>query len=118
MFGLTPENIAELKNIMTQFGLKDIVNLKFQSSPPGAGYIEINTIIPTSLPWSGDYFNGNPITITAIPNPGYTFDYWKSTNSIKENNSELLVTLNFDKDDVITAHFSTTVKNSKVRVIR
>jgi hypothetical protein len=30
-------------------------------APPGAGKIKISTIIPDSLPWTGVYFDGNPV---------------------------------------------------------
>ena len=62
--------------INTDFGLSGQVTLTLNTSPAGAGRIEISTITPTSYPWSGVYFNGNPVTITAIPNPGYTFDHF------------------------------------------
>lgn len=26
---------------------------------------------------AGIYFDGNPVTITAVANPGYTFDHWE-----------------------------------------
>ncbi|MBK8587423.1 MAG: hypothetical protein IPN88_19295 [Bacteroidetes bacterium] len=57
--------------------------------------IQISTITPTTYPWNGVYFNGNPVTITAIPNPGYTFDHWRSNVVLSSNNTNQSVTYNF-----------------------
>jgi|GEM_PF-241706 len=77
-----------------------------QASPAGSGRIQISTITPTSLPWSGVYFNGNPVTITAIPNPGFTFDHWHSNVVINVNDYNQSTTRNFTSNDQITAFFT------------
>jgi hypothetical protein len=92
--------------IQSQFALTGKVTLTLQSSPAGAGRIEISTITPTTLPWSGIYYNGNPVTITAIPNPGYTFDHFHSNNTITTNNYNQSVTYNYTANDQITAFFT------------
>ncbi len=105
---------AKMRNfINTDFGLGGQVTLTLQASPAGSGRIEISTITPTSLPWSGIYFKGNPVTITAIPNPGFIFDHWRSQNIITSNNFNQSVTYDFTSSDVVTAYFtgsSTTAK--------
>ena len=96
-----------MKNyIKSEFGMSGIVALTILTSPTGSGRIEISTVTPTTYPWTGDYFNGNPVTITAIPNPGYTFDHWRSQKVITSNNPNQSVTYNFNRDDKITAYFA------------
>ena len=92
--------------IKSQFSLTAKVTLTLNVSPAGAGRIEISTITPTTYPWSGVYFNGNPVTITAIPNPGYSFDHFRSNVVINSNNYNQSVTYNFTANDAITAYFT------------
>ena len=59
---------AQARNyVQSQFNMHSQVSLTFNVSPAGAGRIQVSTIIPGQLPWTGVYFNGNPVTITAIP---------------------------------------------------
>lgn len=92
--------------VQSEYGMTGQVTLTLQVSPAGAGVIQISTITPTSYPWNGVYFNGNPVTITAIPNPGYTFDHWRSNVVISSNNTNQSVTYNFTANDVITCYFT------------
>ena len=100
--------------IKSVFSLGSKVTLTLQASPAGSGRIEISTIIPSSLPWSGVYFKGNPVTITAIPNPGYTFDHWRSNVVINSNNPNQTVTYDFTNSDVITAYFTGSAAPTKI----
>ncbi|MBK6836884.1 MAG: CotH kinase family protein [Bacteroidetes bacterium] len=92
--------------IQSHFSMTSQVTLTIQVSPAGAGRIQISTVTPTSYPWSGVYFNGNPVTITAIPNPGYTFDHWRSNTVINTNDLNQVATYNFTSSDVITCYFT------------
>ncbi len=92
--------------IKSEFNLVSQVTLTLNASPAGSGRIQISTITPTTLPWSGVYFNGNPVTITAIPNPGYTFDHWHSNVVIGTNDFNQSTTYNFTSTDQITAYFT------------
>lgn len=91
--------------IQSEFGMTSQVSLTLNVQPAGAGRIQISTVTPLSYPWSGIYFNGNPVTISAIPNPGYTFNYWHSDSLISHNTNQI-VTINFNASDQITAHFT------------
>jgi hypothetical protein len=64
------------QHIKNNFNLPNIVNLQLNVYPEGAGKIHISTIEPDTYPWQGYYFNGVPIKIEAIANPGYQFSYW------------------------------------------
>jgi hypothetical protein len=44
--------------------------------PDGAGFIKVNTIQTDENPWSGYYFEGVPVELTAIAYPGYEFVEW------------------------------------------
>lgn len=111
------QNIATLVNfsnkrpakalnfIQSNFNLTSQVILTLQAYPAGAGRIQISTIVPDSLPWKGTYFNGNPVTVTAIPNPGYSFDHWKPSTNISLNDSTQSITLNFASNDSVIAYF-------------
>ena len=98
---------ANARNIVqSEFGMAGQVTLTLQVSPAGAGTIQISTINPATYPWSGVYFNGNPVTITAIPNPGYSFDHWRSNTVISSNDLNKSTTYNFTSSDVITCYFT------------
>ena len=93
-------------HIQSQFNLRRQVTLTFNVSPSGAGRIQVSTIVPSSLPWTGVYFDGNPVTITAIPNPGYTFERWNSNHAISNDHNQA-TTYNFSNStESITAYFS------------
>lgn len=94
------------QHIQSEFALSGQVSLTLNTSPAGSGRIEISTITPTSYPWTGIYFNGNPVTITAIPNPGYTFSHWLSNVMIPVNDPNQSKTINFTSADQITAYFT------------
>ena len=40
------------------------------------GYVRINSLSISQFPWEGNYFNGVPIAVEAVPFEGYTFDGW------------------------------------------
>lgn len=69
--------------IQNHFSLNGQVSFSLDVYPAGAGRIHISTIEPgeNEYPWSGIYFQGVPVKLTAIPNPGYTFSHW-SPNSV------------------------------------
>jgi len=67
-----------------------------------SGKIKINTIMPSTYPWSGHYFIDNPITLTAIPNPGYEFTGW-SDASLPANPT---VEINLTGDKMLLANFA------------
>lgn len=87
------------------FSLVDTTTIVLQSNPPGGGYIKINTITPQNLPWSGVYYNGNPVTIRAIANPGYTFQNWSSVGTNVSGN-QITKELNITAFTTITANFT------------
>jgi len=116
MMSFANQRPAFMRSVLnSDFALSGEVNLTLNTLPLGSGRIEINTITPLSYPWTGVYFNGNPVTITAIPNPGYTFNHW-TAGGISTNAGNDQVELNFSSDDQITAHFTGSVEDPLINI--
>ena len=72
------------QHFIEHFGLPGTATLTVQTDS-NMGYIQVNSIaITPDTPgvvdpgnWSGIYFQGVPIQVTAIPNPGYKFSGWE-----------------------------------------
>jgi hypothetical protein len=92
--------------IENQFNLVKQVDVTLDVVPAGAGKIHISTITPESLPWTGVYFDGVPVTITATANPGYEFKYWEANSNLVSDQHTSSITLNIDTNDVFKAHFN------------
>ncbi len=101
--------------IQNQFALSGQVELTLKTFPEGAGRIEISTVTPGSYPWTGVYFNGNPVTITAIPNPGYTFDHWVSS-SLTTHGRDQQININFSNNDLIAAYFTGSQRDPQISI--
>ena len=82
------------------------VELNLNVYPPGSGKILLNTVVPEEYPWNGIYFDGVPVTLTALPANGSNFNFWKSTNSFEIDFNTSIVR-NYSSDDRITAYFET-----------
>jgi hypothetical protein len=96
-------------HIQSQFGLVKQVNVTINVSPAGAGKIQISTITPGPLPWTGVYFDGVPVTMTVYSNDGYVFDHWLSNTLITTANTNKSITLNISSaNETFTAYFNTT----------
>ena len=93
-------------HIVSNFNLTGQVSVTLSVSPPGAGKVKISTILPGELPWTGVYFDGNPVKITALPNPGYTFAYWDANTVVPNQNTQSEIDLNINADAVFNAVFS------------
>ena len=97
------------KQFMTYFALNDTVKVTLNVNDTLMGKVKINSLcIDKNLirvnslvyPWTGVYFNGNPITVEAIPYPGYKFSHWNLvTDTINH------IVKNVTSDTLITAFF-------------
>ena len=99
------------KHFMNYFLLNDTVKVTLNVNDTVMGKIKINSLyIDNHLirnntivyPWTGVYFNGNPITLEAIAYPGYKFSHW---NLIIDTIQRVIK--NVASDTLITAHFIT-----------
>jgi len=98
-------------HIKTKFNISDTFELIADVSDQEYGYVKINTIdiLPNTVgiseepyPWDGIYFQGVPITVTAIPKEGYFFSHWEGYN----NSSDTELVLSPANDIYLKAIFT------------
>lgn len=102
------------QHIVNNYSLVKEVTVTLDVFPAGAGYIKISTIVPETLPWTGIYFDGNPVQITAVANPGYTFSNWEANGII--NSGDLTkegINLNIDNSSLFRALFIGSPETTK-----
>ncbi len=114
---LDNRNVNVRSQIVTHFSLVKEVDVTLDVFPAGAGYIKISTIVPETLPWTGVYFDGVPVEITAISNPGFEFQSWE-TNATLTTNELLIASVNpnIASNDLFKALFVGTPETSKISV--
>lgn len=101
------ERTAQVRNhLQSNLGLNGQVEVTIDAYPEGAGKIKISTITPDSLPWTGIYFDGNPVVLTAIPNPGFDFAYWDVNSIITTPVTDASIELNIPVAETFRAVFS------------
>jgi len=101
--------IAGARNVVQSFfGLAGQVTYTLDVQPAGAGRIHISTIEPSEIeyPWNGVYFKGVPVKITAIPNPGYTFNHWDPNALFATNNYNQVLDITPTLNCAFTAWFT------------
>jgi len=96
-------------HIRDHFNLSAQRLIQINVQPAGAGRIQLNSISPDTYPWDGIYFQGVPITITAIPNPGYTFENWNANALLSDINAQ-----SFSVDPTSAANFTANFSGSAV----
>ena len=85
-------------------GTNDTITLSVLSNEEGK--IKLNSIYIDENNWSGLYFDSIPISLEAIPNPGYVFTTWESPTSPQLADSSRIIHQWFLKShDTIIAHF-------------
>ncbi len=68
--------------------------------PSGKGRVQLNSLEIANYPWQGDYFAGIPITLVALPAPGYRLDRWEGTTQTADS-----IEVNPGQVQTIKAHF-------------
>ncbi|MFM7079243.1 MAG: CotH kinase family protein, partial [Bacteroidota bacterium] len=98
----------EVRNdIVNNFSLNGLVDIALDAVPAAGGKINISTIVPDQLPWTGVYFNGNPVRVKALPNPGYTFSHWEITAGASTVvDTSISIENNFSWNTQLKAHFN------------
>ncbi len=71
-----------INQFTTRWGLSGMYTLTVNTDSNSNGSVAVNEIYKV-LPhhFSGDYFNGIPFKIVAVPDPGYRFSHWLETGS-------------------------------------
>ena len=88
-----------------QFNLTKKVQVNLAVEPAEAGEIQLNTIQPTSYPWSGTYFDGVPIQMEPVAKPGYVFSHWLPAANIVDSLADSLSVFVTQSNQTFTAVF-------------
>jgi hypothetical protein len=70
------------EHIRSTFELGDEQKLEISVSAESGGRVKLNSIILEDFPWEGIYFQGIPVDLTALPDPGHRFKYWSGDISL------------------------------------
>lgn len=92
-------------HLQQQFKLRSPAQLTVSVSNPRAGHIRVNTLTldpPPQSPWTGLYFQGHPLRLTAVSRPGYRFTGWRGLLGVDHPD----VTLKLNGDLAIRADFA------------
>lgn len=65
------------QHIRSRFGIGGEFDLTVNVSNAAHGQIRVNNLDPVAYPWTGSYFDGIPVSLTAIPKPGFRFVRWE-----------------------------------------
>ena len=84
-----PSNIKN--HIQQEFNLDAYHKLTLQNDDPAKGFVKVNSLTIKENNWSGDYFQGVPIKVTAAPEPGFVFSHWSGDNN--STNAELNINM-------------------------
>jgi hypothetical protein len=88
-----------LQHFTDRFDLGEIRTIYIEVNPPGAGYVEVNTIQTDSDTWQGNYFEAIPVRVKAVAHPGYAFQFWDNGPMVAEQWISLV------SDSTVVAHF-------------
>lgn len=110
------------QHIVDFFNLEGTFHLTTNIEDVEQGFIKVNSIeINNSTVgieedyaiWSGDYFQGVPVTLQAVALPGFTFSHW--TGDIESTEPEITITRNENTN--ITAVFERTLSTGDVNKV-
>lgn len=97
-FDNRPEYVRE--HIMDQFDIDDEYELSLVKHPPHGGVLFVDTFKVPENACDLIYFEGYPVTLIAVPKPGYFFSGWTSGSG-----DTLPLTWTPDGDTTINAYF-------------
>jgi len=87
-----------------------------QIQPPGAGFVEFNTIEITDSPWIGSYYGGLDIDLAANGYGTNIFDHWTLNNHTIADYFSDTASFTFATGDTIIAYFQTTTVDLTLQV--
>ncbi len=77
--------------LQTHLGLEGRAELSLEADPPGSGSFSL-TIVEVEPPFTGDFWLGIPITVTAVPAEGYGFAGWSDGDLGDEDTATFTLT--------------------------
>lgn len=86
---LRPDSL--MQHITRQFALAGFHTLTVENNNSTEGTVQVNSLPIASSQWQGLYFEGVPVTVTAIPNDGWRFEGW--TGSVESGEASLEINL-------------------------
>ena len=95
--------------VMEHFDIPDTVRLELQVRDATHGFVRVDGIaIHSGTPgvpedhsrWSGTYFQGEPVTLTAEPKKGYSFLEWQNLSGEPFDFNEIPVEASVDPGDI------------------
>ncbi len=89
------------QHFIREFDIGPITTLSLDVNNSDFGEVKLNTLNLNSFPWSGNYFQGVPITLEAIPKPGYKFVGWSGSIT----SSDRIITYTPTESNYISALF-------------
>lgn len=96
--------IAHFENLLPSY------DLTVDVTPAGSGEVKVQGIVPVSYPYAASYLSGQIVQMSAIPDAGYTFDYWTLDNNfVNPNSTDPNVYFLLASGDAVMAHFKTLV---------
>jgi|TARA_B110000261_G_scaffold88640_1_gene101070 hypothetical protein len=94
------------QHINESLSLQGQKQVSLDALPESSGHVQMNSILP-SLPWSGIYHGGCPVTAKAIPGNGFTFSHWYSTAPAYNNLNIDSIEIALASNTTLIAHFDT-----------
>ena len=92
------------------FDISNLTEARFYSTP--GGKIKINTIIPETNLWTGEYYEDVPINIEAIPDSGFVFTGW-----LQYPDSGSVMNVQVYEDFYLTAYFTPYLGNDSIDLV-
>lgn len=84
--------------------------------PPGAGWVEFNSIDITTFPWTGQYFGGLDVDLEANAYGVNVFSHWEINNHVISDLNSETASFTFAQSDTIIAHFVSTTTELTLNV--
>jgi len=97
-------------HVVSYFNLPEYSQVTLDVQPPASGRIRISTISPEDYPWTGEYFNGVPVPLVAVPDTGFRFVGWQGDFT----GDSTALTVEFTYSSEITAVFEPYIPDTVV----
>jgi hypothetical protein len=102
---------SQREHLRESFDLNEDIQISVDINESGAGFVKLNTIelnkdLPSVeenvYPWDGVYFKDIPISLIAVPESGFVFDFWQIGEEVF---TDIELELIPEMDIEVIAHF-------------